>query len=287
MQTHVECFPCIMNQTLEAAEHHHLPEDVKERVVFAVLDMLRNLPDDISPPLVSTRMHEIIGETIGQQDPYADIRRNSNVLGLDLIPEIRKKIANHRSSLATAIRYAIAAQVFDGENGRSRSDIHRELEYAPSAEFGVDHIKSMKRDLRQAEKIVYLANAAGEIAFDRLLIEQIIDHYPAEIVLVVKQDPVLLYATLEDAEFVGLDSLTHLVANRSDAPATVLEKTSEKVKKHIDDADVILAKGQIHYESLSEVERNIYFLFQVNCPVISREIGAEIHQYIIMQGSGA
>jgi len=282
MKTHVDCFPCIINQTLDAAEINDLPEDQKEGIVYDVLEMLRDLPEETPPPQVSYRMHRVVSRLTQKHDPYEKIRREANVRAMELIPEIRRRIRESREPLETAVRYAIAAQVFDGESGDSRSDIRRELEYAPTADFGVNHLKSLKSELRKASKVVYLANAAGEIAFDRLLIEIIREEYSAEIVLIVKSEPVLTHATIDDAQYADLEPLAHLVTNKSDAPTTLIDDVSDGVNHHLEDADVILSKGQTHYESLNESSLNIYFLFQVNCPVIGREINAELHQYVIL-----
>lgn len=283
MKTHVDCFPCIINQTLEAAQKNDIPDDKKKEVVYNVLEMLRDLPEDISPPEVSHRMHRMIGESLGNDDPYQKARTDANVTAMDLIPGIRKKIKQSGDSLETAVRYAIAGQVFDGETGDGESDIHRELEYAPNAEFGINHLKKLTRALYDAKRVVYLANAAGEIAFDRLLVEVLRDMFTAEIVMVVRKDPVLTNATLDDAAYVGLEPLVHLVANTSGAPATVVEDASTGVRQQLDEADVIIAKGQTHYESLNTEDLNIFFLFQVNCPVISKELDADLHQYVVFQ----
>ena len=282
MKTHVDCFPCIINQTLEAAQKNQIPDGKKKDVVFNVLEMLRDLPDDITPPEVSHRMHRMIGESLGNADPYQKARSEANVMAMDIIPGIRKKIRRSSNPLETAVRYVIAGQVFDGETGDGKADIHRELEYAPKAEFGINHLKKLTGALYGADRVVYLANAAGELAFDRLLIEVLRDMFTADISLVVRKDPVLTNATLDDAAFVGVEPLVNLIANKSDAPVTLVEDASSGVKQQLSDADVVIAKGQTHYESLNNEDLNIFFLFQVNCPVISKELDAELHQYVVL-----
>lgn len=286
MKTHVECFPCIINQTLEAADKNEVSEAQKKKVVYDVLEMLKDLPAETSPPEVSLKMHQLIGSSIGQADPYEKARRDSNVLAMDLIPALRRKIQQSADPLEMAIRYAIAGQIFDGEVGDATTDIKRELEYAPTAEFGARDYNTLKKELYRAKKVIILGNAAGEIAFDRLLIEVLNEMIEAEIVLVVKSEPVLTDATIDDARFVGLEPLVHLVGNKSGSRATILDDASARVQQQIDDADVILAKGQTHYESLNQENLNMYFLFQVTCPVISRDIDADMHQYVILENPG-
>ncbi len=45
---------------------------------------------------------------------------------------------------------------------------------------------------------------------------------------------------------------------------------------HYNNADLIIAKGQGNYETLSEEKRPIAFLLKVKCPVIARDIGQEL-----------
>lgn len=283
MKTHVDCFPCIINQTLEAAQKNALPDDRKRSVVYDVLDMLRNLPEETSPPEVSYRMHQLIGKSLGNPDPYEAARREANIRALELVPEIRKKIQKSSDPLEMAVRYAIAGQIFDGEMGDGKSEIQRELEYAPTAVFGSKDVNTLKTQLYNARKVVYLANAAGEIVFDKLLIEVLREMFSAEIALVVKKDPVLTDATLDDASFVGIEPMVHLVANTSDAHTTILGEVNSEIRQLVDNADVIIAKGQTHYESLNQEPLNLFFLFQVNCPVISQEVASEMHQYVAMR----
>ena len=112
-----------------------------------------------------------------------------------------------------------------------------------------------------------------EIVFDRLLIEQL----PREkVTLVVRGAPVSNDATMIDAEDTGLTKLLEVIDNGSDAPGTILDDCSHAFRERFDSADLIIAKGQGNYESLSEVEKDIYFLLKAKCPVIARDLGCEV-----------
>jgi hypothetical protein len=41
-------------------------------------------------------------------------------------------------------------------------------------------------------------------------------------------------------------------------------------------ADLIIAKGQGNYETLSEHPANIFFLLKAKCPVVARHIGCDV-----------
>lgn len=281
MKTYLDCYPCILQKTLQTARQNQLPEDKQKAILDNVLQMLRETSPETSPPQISHQVHHLIRESTGVEDPYEQIKLDYDVQGLDLMPQVRQKIRKARNPLEAAVRYAIAGTVLDIGADHKGDDIQRELERAPDTPFGVNHLDRLKQNLRAADTILYLADNAGEIAFDRLLVEVLRDMFRAEIIFVVRGQPVLNDATIEDARYVGLEPLVHLIANESEAPATLLADTGSRTREYIRKSDVILAKGQWHYESLSTEDLNLYFLFKVTCGVISQDIGAEMNQYVV------
>jgi uncharacterized protein with ATP-grasp and redox domains len=125
----------------------------------------------------------------------------------------------------------------------------------------------------QADSILYLTDNAGEIVFDRLLIEQLPLH---KITVAVRGFPVLNDATLEDAKEVGLDRLVKVMNNGSDAPGTILNDCSVDFVESFHRADLIIAKGQGNYETLSNHRKHIIFMLKAKCPVIARDIGCKV-----------
>ncbi len=281
MKTYLDCYPCILQKTLQAARQNQLPEEKQKAILDTVLEILRETSPETSPPQISHQVHQLIRESTGVDDPYEQIKLDYDVQGLDLMPQVRQKIRKARDPLEAAVRYAIAGTVLDIGADHDGHDIQRELDRAPEAVFGVNHLDSLKQDIRAAGTILYLADNAGEIAFDRLLVEILREMFRAEIVFVVRGQPVLNDATIEDARYVGLEPLVHLIANESEAPTTLLADAGGRAREYIRKSDVILAKGQWHYESLSNEDLNLYFLFKVTCGVISQDIGAEMNQYIV------
>jgi uncharacterized protein with ATP-grasp and redox domains len=143
-------------------------------------------------------------------------------------------------------------------------------------------VEQLRSDAECAQNILYLVDNAGEIAFDRLLIEQL----PTEkITVVVKGKPVINDATMEDAEFVGLTDIVEVIDNGSDAPGTILETCSQNFRDRFEEADLVIAKGQGNYETLSDLDKNIFFILKAKCPVIARDIGCEIGDMILCHNS--
>jgi len=158
------------------------------------------------------------------------------------------------------------------------TDIEQIIKNCLTKDFDKSQLNEFRDYVQQAQKILYITDNAGEIVFDKLLIEQL----PLEKVTVaVRGKPIINDATIEDAKFVGLTEMVEVIDNGSDAPGTILKTCSENFKEQFNSADLIIAKGQGNYETLSESDKNIFFILKVKCPVIARNIGCQIGEMIL------
>ena len=111
-----------------------------------------------------------------------------------------------------------------------------------------------------------------------------IEQLPIEKVTVaVKGSPVINDATMEDAMLAGLGRIVEVIDNGSDAPGTILESCSGYFQERFGKADLVIAKGQGNYETLSDIDKNIFFILKAKCPVIARDIGCEVGQMIFQK----
>jgi len=92
-------------------------------------------------------------------------------------------------------------------------------------------------------------------------------------------------ATIKDAKTAGLTDIVEVIDNGSDAPGTILESCSEAFRDRFEDADLIIAKGQGNYETLSDLDKNIFFLLKAKCPVIAGDLGCEVGEMILQQSN--
>jgi uncharacterized protein with ATP-grasp and redox domains len=149
-----------------------------------------------------------------------------------------------------------------------------------TADFIDVQLIPFRQAVNDAREILYIADNAGEIVFDRLLIERL----PIEKVTVaVKGSPVINDVTMEDALVAGLPRIVEVIDNGSDAPGTILESCSGYFQERFEKADLVIAKGQGNYETLSDIDKNIFFILKAKCPVIARDIGCEVGQMIFQK----
>ena len=140
-----------------------------------------------------------------------------------------------------------------------------------------------KSEVDEAREILYLADNAGEIAIDRLLIEEL---GPERVTLAVRGSAVINDATIDDARAVGLHELVRVIDSGSDAPGTILEDCSVELRERFRTADLIVSKGQGNFETLSDIDTDIFFLLKVKCPVIATHIGLPPGTHALVRGSG-
>jgi len=283
MRTYLECVPCFLRQALDASRMVTDDPAVHEHVVRETLRLVAEMPFDRSPPWMGQQIHRLLREASGNLDPYREVKRHSNAFALELYPTLKQRVGASVDRFATAVRLAIAGNVIDF-GCRSRLDnneVYQAIEdamdpQAPDLNDGA--VDDLRRAIEQADGILYLADNAGEIVFDRLLIEEM----PTDrITLVVRGGPVINDATREDVDAAGLTSLVTVMDNGSDVPGTILESCSSSFRTCWDRCDLVIAKGQGNYETLCDGDPRVFFLFKAKCPVIARDVGAKVGQMIV------
>ncbi len=280
MQIYLDCIACFVRQALDAARLATDDEKIHEQVVREVLILAADLDMSQSPPVIGQQIHRLIRELIGDDDPYRELKQRYNRLALRICDELKESVRTSENPLETTVRLAIAGNIIDlgVKTSIAESEIEKIINDSLTADFNSRQVEEFRNAGNEAKKILYLADNAGEIVFDRLLIEQL----PAEkITLVVKGKPVINDATMEDAEFAGLTKMVEVIDNGSDAPGTILELCSKEFRQRFDEADLIIAKGQGNYETLSDMDKNIFFILKAKCPVIAKDLGCEIGEMIL------
>jgi uncharacterized protein with ATP-grasp and redox domains len=280
MRIYLDCIPCFVRQALDSARLVTDDERIHEKVVREVLRLAADLDMSQSPPAIGQQIHRLIRKLIGNTDPYRELKQRFNRLASRLCAELEEHIRTSEDPLETAVRLAIAGNIIDlgVKTSIKESDVERIIRDCLTIAFDSQQIEEFRNAVSQAEKILYLADNAGEIVFDRLLIEQL----PAEkVAVVVKGAPVINDATIEDAEFAGLTEMVEVIDNGSDVPGTILEACSQTFRNRFEDADLIVAKGQGNYETLSAADKNIFFILKAKCPVIARDLGCEVGEMIL------
>jgi len=285
MKTFFDCISCFVRQSLDSVRMVTADEAIHEQLLREVLRALGKMDLRQSPPAMGQHIHRLIRELTGQDDPYRKAKDRFNRLALDVYPKLKGRVDGSADPLDTAIRLAIAGNVIDmGVNNHLTDEhVHQAIDHALEAPFEVD-LTGFAEVISRATDILYLADNAGEIVFDKLLIEQL----PLEkVTVVVKGSPIINDATTEDAEAAGLTELVEVIDNGSDAPGTILDDCSDVFRQRFDKVGLVIAKGQGNYETLSDVNKDIFFILKAKCPVIARDLGCKVGSLVLRRSSCA
>jgi damage-control phosphatase, subfamily I len=283
VRTYVDCIPCIVRQTLDAARLATDDETVHERLLREVLVATSEMDLSQSPPVMAQRIHRRIRELTGQEDPYRAAKERQNLVALELVERFSPQIASATNGMELAVRLAIAGNVIDlgVKSHLDDSQICAAIDACLTDPLDGD-LEQFAWAVAGATRILYLADNAGEIVLDRLLIERL---PRGKVTVAVKGAPVINDATWADAELAGLTRLVPVIDNGSDAPGTILEDCSGVFRRHFAEADLIIAKGQGNYETLQDVAAPLVFLLRVKCPVLARDLNCPLGRMVLRASS--
>jgi uncharacterized protein with ATP-grasp and redox domains len=283
MKAYLDCFPCFLRQTLEAARMSAASEAVQRRILDEVMKELVRLPYDVTPPQVGQIIHRLIRKITGNKDPYHSVKQQYNEMALEMYPALRKRVRSSKDPVLAAVKLAIAGNIVDFGALSGNFDLAQVVGQTLSSDLALDDYESFRTSVERAAHIVYLGDNAGEIVFDRILIETLLSVRRAQFVFVVRGVPVINDATAEDARCVGLDQVVEVIPDGSDAPATVLSECSPAVQELFGAADMVIAKGQGNYEWLSNERGPLFFLLKAKCPVVAEDLGVEVGDLVLRQ----
>jgi uncharacterized protein with ATP-grasp and redox domains len=279
MKTYLDCIPCFVRQTLDAARTLELENETTSMLLRRILGLLQQLDWSLPPPVIGRDIHRAIRETTNDTDPYLRRKITDTESALKLLPEVEATIADSNDPFPTAVKFSIAGNAIDlGAKTGVDADINKTFERALTEPVDKTAVNRLEKAILNAKSVLFLADNAGEIVFDRPLLEQI---GSSKVTVAVRGSPVINDATLDDAKRSGITERFRVLSNGSDTPGTWLSGCSREFVHEFESADLVIAKGQGNYESLSDQTRKIFFLFLAKCPLVSEELDVPINTYVI------
>ena len=284
------CIPCFLRRTLHTAELATSDEWLHRKILGEIMTELVHADDEATPAEVVHRIFRKTAHTLGLPDPYAEERKSWLEEVLTNAAWIRERIDRDPDPYLAALKLAISANQLDNEL-RPILTLKGLVEGLDHVSFDPERVPRFRDAVAAAGKILYIHDTAGELFFDRILIEKMGKSREA-IVSVVRKDPILTDATREDALAVGLEQVAGEVIDPGcDCQGVPLGECSEEFRSRFDGADLIVVKGQAGYQTLEgrearpgDEERDIFFLFSVKCPVMASYLGVSLGD-LVLEGS--
>jgi len=286
MKTYLDCIPCFFAQALAVARIAGANEDMQKRILNEVAKLAPGFSMESTPPETGRIVYRLVSKLTGNEDPYREIRKNSNQFILNLYPELEALVEDSKDRILCAIRLAIAGNIIDYgalasfNSGQSFFNIEEEVRNSLKSKFSIFDYPEFKQALDNTKSILYLGDNAGEIVFDKLLIEEL-RKLGKEITYVVKDKPIINDVQIKDAHDCGIDKIAKVISNGGDAAGTVLNLCSKEFLDIYHAAPLIISKGQGNFETLSGERAPLFFLLKVKCPVIARDIGCKVKDMIL------
>jgi uncharacterized protein with ATP-grasp and redox domains len=281
-----ECIGCLIDQIYKGLIllKPSIPKEVIIKYQKKMMEFLTKTEILSKPgPLIGKKAYQLIAEALGDSDPYKSLKKQSNQLALKYYDNAKEVIEKADDTLFEAIAVSAIGNTIDFGAHYHNMDLLNDLNAFTPEDFKINDIPEFKISLRNAKKMLFILDNAGEIVFDMLLVETLRDVYPnLEIICAVRAEPIINDATMEDARFIGLTDIVKVIEAPA-APGIELSLATDEFKKHFsDEGCIILSKGQGNFESLYGIEtsQDVYYLLKAKCPLMERIFDVEIGDLI-------
>lgn len=274
MRCQPECFHCLKGlahhcATLAAVNLQKQGEALEAALVY--------LENNFSLDCISTdlagELQRIIRLKTGNEDPFAPVKKEE----ITLARRYAKKYApSAQASLRELVQFAARGNGFDF----FRDLQVLEKQFHEPVELARDETAALEKQLNSSQKIVYLADNAGECLFDLPLANHLAQ--AATVYYAVKGSPVQNDLALVDLDRSGLKGyFPNVVSTGTNSPGLDLANAAAPFKQLLQEADLIIAKGMGHYETLPELSlpQPVFLIFQAKCEPIAQDSGLLRHSF--------
>jgi len=285
MRTHLSCASCIIDDLCGALQLVPLEEKIKKEILRESFQFLaREFSTEKIPSYFITEVHRILKRISGIEIPFKERRDKCNQLGIKMAEKIALEAEGLEEfgKFSFLVNWAIASNHLDFRTvgtgyGFQMAEIIEELQACVSEGLRIDQRVEIFQKAKNSSEILYIHDNVGEIAFDKLLIREL-RRYGSSVTSVLRGGPITSDATMEDGETVGLQEVTsEIILAGPDTLGISLNEMSDQLKRGLQTADLVIAKGQANYYALTEyrskVLGEIACLFRTKCELVSNDLG--------------
>jgi len=285
MRSHLNCAGCIIDDLCGALNLVSLKEETKLEILKESFRFLsREFSTEKIPSYFITEVHRILKRISGIEIPFQERRDKCNQLGIEMAEKIALEAEGLEESerFLFLVNWAIASNHLDFRTvgtgyGFQMAEIIKALRDCVSEGLKIDQRAEIFQIAKNSPKILYIHDNVGEIAFDKLLIKELI-RYGGSVTSALKGGPITSDATIEDGETVDLqEAASKIILAGPDTLGISLYEMSNQLKRELQTADLVIAKGQANYYALTEykpkVPGEVACLFRTKCEIVSNELG--------------
>jgi len=276
MKIHTECVPCLIKRIIFEIEQSTKDIEKKNQAIKNACKVLSEQFDlDTCSATIATNVHKIVYETLDDDDPYRDLKKQSNKVAKDLVPKVEEFVACSDDPLRIIIICSIVGNMMDfGIEGASKDPefLQEEFENLFVQDLGYDETDELKKILFESKKVLLFTDNCGEIVFDKILCRELKKFNPnIFLTVVVKGKPIISDATLDDIKELNFKEFSdEILTTGCFAIGLDFEKIPAELKKALEQADLIICKGMANYEAFSETDyAPVAYLLRTKCTAIA------------------
>ncbi|OHW63532.1 hypothetical protein EUAN_03960 [Andreesenia angusta] len=286
MKVQLDCVHCYLKQVVSTMKRTDLDEDTQYQILYRLMEEIKGLDNSNTPAYNSSVILKSAYEMIGVADPYKSAKRESNDAALSFYPELSELLSRSQDRLKDALKIAVAGNVIDLGIYRD-FDIGSAISQVMDEGFSADCSEQFKSELDSTDSVLIIGDNAGEIVFDRMLVEEL-RRLGKSVTYVVKSSPILNDATMEDAEYVGMTDLAKVIETGSGHLGVSIDDISDEFRKALENASVIISKGQANFESLEGIDwisQKTFFLLKIKCEEVALVSGLKFNSMVFLRKS--
>ena len=279
MKIQTECVPCLLKRIIFEAELSTTDRELQIKTLKNAVKVLAELYDpNVCSASIATEVHKVAYETLGDVDPYKNLKSLSNKVAISLVPRVEDLIKESDDPLKTSMICSIVGNTMDfGIAGGSKSpeDLVGIFEKYVSMGLGHDDYDKLRNVLSNSRNVLFFTDNCGEIVFDKILCREIKKVFPdLFLTLVVKGEYILSDATMDDAVSLGFDEVVDEILTTGCFSVGVdFNNISSVLRRKLDESDLIICKGMANYESFSETDyKPIVYLLRTKCKAIANSM---------------
>jgi len=273
LKVEAECAACLLARATAEAYQGTTNPALRFRAVKEVIKLLnREFRPTTVPADIGTKRDRLIKQLTDNDDPYKWSKKMSNEKAVKLLPYAKKIVEKgytQQERFKKACLCAIVGNIleFDIPGHKFTFKTLTKSFREAAKDLVVDDIDRAYELAKKAKSVLYLADNAGEIVFDTLLVEEL-KNMGLKVTYVVKGGPVINDATLEDVAPSGMDKLAdNIVTTGTDAVGLLPKEVSQEFLKVYEAAELVFAKGMGYAETLTELKltKPHLLLFRTKC----------------------
>ncbi len=280
MVARTECISCIFNQIYRIAKEGGVSDENIRLILSIAGNEIKNFNFSQTPPELAYPLYSLVNKVSKTEDPYVEIKAEHIRKAKKLIKIFLKR--KHEDILLDSVKLSIIGNAIDLGSTVDSIDIREEMLNISESKFHLEKLEDFRKEIRKSKRVCFISDNAGETVFDKPLVDLLLED-GKEVFYAVKSYPIINDATYKDA--VLSDINCKIIETGSPISGTVLRTCSDDFLKLLSKSDIVIAKGQANFETLSQEKLPIFFLLKVKCLPISKETGFEIGSLLLLKSS--